>query len=106
MAPLLPPTTTRYNTLKQKIKTLVATTDDALLSVRLIADLSSTKEFKEMSYVLVRELQLSEEAQTVIGVENAEKTIRISELEKEMEKKEREYKEHIKDISRQILGKG
>lgn len=102
MAPLLPPTRTDYDTILNKANIFKAMTDDIMLSAKIMLDKSSIDQFKELTYVLVREYQAIDGAyrQLDIGKDSMEKENekKIAALEKNIG----ELKVHIEEMSRSV----
>ncbi|KAE9967074.1 hypothetical protein BLS_006576 [Venturia inaequalis] len=109
MAPLLPPTRTDYDTILNKANIFKAMTDDIMLSAKIMLDKSSIDQFKELTYVLVREYQAIDGAyrQLDIGKDSMEKEQdkKIADLEKniaDLKKNIGELKVHIEEMSRSV----
>lgn len=95
MAPLLPPTSTDYNIALSKANVLRAIPDDNLLCAKIMLDKSSIDQFKELTYVLVREYKAIDGAYS-------QSDIRKDTMEKEMDKKLKDQDLHIAELSQNI----
>lgn len=102
MAPLLPPTLPDYNKALNKAEIFKAISDDNVLCARIILGNSNIDQFKELTYVLVREYKAIDGAyrQLDIGKDTIErdKNKEIADLRETIRQKDI----HIADMSQQI----